>query len=285
MESTASLPWHKKLHWQILLAMLAGTVAGLIGGEGLVPYVGWLGELFIKLLKMIIVPLVFTSIVSGVASVGGGRDLGRMFGKTLGYYVLSSLLAALTGLLLVNAIAPGVGATFTGVETKQIPELETPSSAKDLLLDVVPENVVEAAAAPNMLAVIFFCILLGASDRQPARTSPAETLTDPVQSALFPGDDEAHRRGDQVSAPIGVFALITRVVGKYRLAGRSSHWALYMLTIASGLTTASLHHVAASAHPVPRSDPTVRVHFRNMNEPLADRVLDQFVRRHPAGHT
>ena len=53
MESTANLPWHGKLHWQILMAMLAGTIAGLAGGRELVPYVGWLGELFIKLLKMI----------------------------------------------------------------------------------------------------------------------------------------------------------------------------------------------------------------------------------------
>ena len=110
MENALNLPWYRRLHWQIFAAMIAGILAGLAGGPEIVPKVGWLGELFIKLLKMVIVPLVFASIVSGVASVGGGRNLGRLFSKTLGYYVLTSGLAALTGLLLVNAIRPGVGA-------------------------------------------------------------------------------------------------------------------------------------------------------------------------------
>ena len=126
MESQANLPWYRQLHWQILVAMLAGVAVGLIGGEGIVPTFAWLGQLFVRLLKMVIVPLVFTSIVSGVASVGGGRDLGRLFGKTMGYYVLSSALAVLAGLLLVNIIQPGKGAQFTDVETKELPELSTP---------------------------------------------------------------------------------------------------------------------------------------------------------------
>ena len=65
---------------------------------------------------MIIVPLILTSIVSGVASLGGGRDLGRIFSKTLGYYVISSALAIIVGLVLVNLIRPGEGANITGAE-------------------------------------------------------------------------------------------------------------------------------------------------------------------------
>ena len=153
METVQPLPWFRRLHWQILIAMVVGTVVGLIGGEAVVPKVGWLGTLFIRLLKMVIVPLILTSIISGVAAVGGGRDLGRLFGKTMGYYVLSSALAILAGLVMVNAIRPGVGANIAGSERASIPELSTPSSPVDLLLRIVPENVVAAAAAPEpMLA-------------------------------------------------------------------------------------------------------------------------------------
>ena len=263
MESSANLPWHRKLHWQILLAMLAGTVAGLLGGPALVPKVAWLGEVFIKLLKMIIVPLVFTSIVSGVASVGGGRDLGRMFGKTLGYYVLSSLLAAMTGLLLVNAIRPGVGADLVGVASKQLPELETPSSPVDLLLDIVPDNVVAAAAAPNMLAVIFFCILLGVTIAG-LPEKPRGVLT-----GLFDAGFQAMMKltgGIIKFAPIGVFGLIVRVVGESGLAAFKA-LGLYMITIASGLTIHLFVTLPLLLLILGRIRPAI--HFRNMTEPLA----------------
>ena len=82
-ESKQGAKWHQQLHWRIAIAMLLGVVAGWIGGEPLADAVGWIGTLFIKLLKMIIVPLVLTSIVTGVASVGAGAGLGRLFGKTL----------------------------------------------------------------------------------------------------------------------------------------------------------------------------------------------------------
>ena len=94
MEQTKK-PWYRRLHWQILIAMAAGIVAGLIGRETIALRVGWIGTLFIELLRMIIVPLIITSIISGVTAVGGGRSLGRLFSKTLGYYVLSSALAIL----------------------------------------------------------------------------------------------------------------------------------------------------------------------------------------------
>ena len=113
MEYRPDLPWYRQLHWQVLIAMGLGACTGLVFGESGAELVGWIGDLFMKLLRMIIVPLVLTSIISGVASVGGGRALGRLFGKTLSYYMLSSFLAAMVGLFLVNLINPGVGANIT----------------------------------------------------------------------------------------------------------------------------------------------------------------------------
>ena len=140
MEYDPTLPWYRRLHWQVLAAMALGLITGWAFGLPAANAIGWIGELFMKLLRMIIVPLVLTSIVSGVASVGGGRAIGRLFSKTMGYYVLSSMLAALTGLLMVNLIRPGRNADMGAAAQQEVPELSTPDSPVDLILDIVPSN-------------------------------------------------------------------------------------------------------------------------------------------------
>ena len=210
MEHNPDAPWYGRLHWQVLIAMVVGALFGFVFGEPMADRVGWIGDLFMKLLRMVIVPLVLTSIISGVASVGGGRSLGRLFSKTMGYYVLSSFLAAFVGLLMVNFIRRGVGSNLTGTDQQTLPELATPDSAVQLLLDIVPQNVIQAAATADMLALIFFCIVFGAA----LSTLPDKTREPLVQffDALF------HVMMNLTSGiikflPIGVFALITRMVG------------------------------------------------------------------------
>ena len=171
MEHDPNAPWHRRLHWQVLIAMLVGGLVGFVFGEPLADRIGWIGDLFMKLLRMIIVPLVLTSIISGVASVGGGRALGRLFSKTLGYYVLSSGLAALVGLFMVNLIRPGVGANLTGTAREALPDLSTPESPAQLLTDIVPENVIQAAATADMLALISSASS-SAPPSRPFRTRP-----------------------------------------------------------------------------------------------------------------
>ena len=261
MDTTANLPWFKKLHWQILIAMLLGILAGTLGGSAIVPYFAWLGQLFIKLLKMVIVPLVLTSIISGVASIGSG-GLGRLFTKTFGYYVLSSLLAILAGLLVVNIIRPGAVAPPSDMAQQELPELSTPSSPKELLLDIVPENVIAAAAKPDMLSVIFFAIVFGMS---------IATLPETHRDRLTGFFDAAFQAMMTLTggiirfAPIGVFGLIVRVVGESGLESFKA-LALYMVTIASGLalhffiTLPLLLLLLGGIRP--------SIHFRNMIEPL-----------------
>jgi Na+/H+-dicarboxylate symporter len=261
-DSQGPRPWYRKLHWQILCSMLAGVATGLAFGEPAADTFGWWGDLFIKLLKMIIIPLIFASIVSGVASVGGGRTLGRLFTKTLGYYVLSSLLAILAGLVLVNLIRPGDGADIGLAQSQQIPELSTPGSPKQLLLDLVPENVVQAAARADMLAVIFFSILLGAAIAALPEVHRGRLL--PLFDSFF----EAMMRltsGVMLFLPLGVFGLITRLVGTsgldtFRALG------LYMLTIALGLTFHLFVTLPLLLLLLGRINP--RTHFKNMTEPL-----------------
>lgn len=262
MEATR-LPWYRRLHLQILAAMALGVLAGWLGGPGLAARVTWLGTLFVTLLKMIIVPLVFTSIVSGVASVGSGRGLGRLFGKTLGYYVATSLLAILTGLFLTNLIRPGVGANLSGAARATLPELAAPSSIGQMLLDMVPRNPVEAAAKGDMLGLILFSILLGAA---------VAGLPEPPRRTLMGLFDAGFQAMMKLTgmilalAPVGVFGLMARVVGEsgfeaFRALG------LYMLTVALGLTIHLFVTLPLVLMAAGRIDP--RVHFRNMVEPLA----------------
>jgi len=262
MEDSSGLPFYRRLHWQILAAMVLGMIAGLLGGPEIVPKVGWLGTLFLKLLRMIIVPLIFTSIVSGVASIGGGRDLGRLFSKTLGYYVLSSFLAILAGLAVVNLIRPGAGDTPFDTASAELPELQTATSPVDILLDIVPENPIAAAAEPNYLGVIFFSILLGMSIAALPK-EPHERLV-----GFFDAAFQAMMKltsGIIVFLPIGVFGLIARLVGE---TGFNSFKALglYVLTLLTGLTFHLFVTLPLLLLLLGKIKP--RIHFRNMAEPL-----------------
>jgi Na+/H+-dicarboxylate symporter len=262
MEHNPDLPWYRQLHWQVLAAMALGAATGALFGQPAADQLGWIGDLFMRLLRMIIVPLVLTSIISGVASVGGGRAIGRLFSKTLGYYVLSSFLAAMIGLAMVNLIRPGVGANMVDIAAEQLPQLETPGSAVELLLDIVPENFVEAAAAADMLAIIFFCIVFGASiTALPDRTRVL--LTD-LFDALF-HTMMVLTSGIIKFLPIGVFALITRMVGTTGFESFRA-LALYALTIASGLTIHLFVTLPILLIVLGRISP--RIHFANMREPL-----------------
>ena len=262
MEHNPDLPWYRQLHWQVLIAMALGALTGAVFGEPAAARIGWIGDLFMKLLRMIIVPLVLTSIISGVASVGGGRALGRLFSKTMGYYMLSSLLAAITGLAMVNLIRPGENANMTAAVQEELPELATPSSPVELLVDIVPENVFQAAATADMLAIIFFCIVFGASIT--ALPDKSRTLLTELIEALF----ETMMRltsGIIKFLPIGVFALITRMVGTTGFESFKP-LALYAVTIFSGLTVHFLVTLPLLLIVLGRISP--RIHFANMREAL-----------------
>ena len=254
--------WYRKLHWQVLGAMVLGALTGLTFGEGAANAVGWIGDLFMRLLRMIIVPLVVASIVSGVASIGGGRAIGRLFGKTLGYYLLTSFLAASTGLLVVNLFRPGVGASL-GETGGEMPELDIPTSGIDLLLDIVPPNVLSSAAAGDMLPIIFFSIVLGAAITTLKADGPRTTLIG-FFDALFQAM-VALTAGIITLLPIGVFALITRMVGT---TGFESFAPLirYFLTVGTGLTVHLFVTLPIVLMVLARISPAI--HFKNLRNPL-----------------
>lgn len=262
-ESKPDAKWHQQLHWRIAIAMLLGVIAGLIGGEPLADAVGWLGTLFIKLLKMIIVPLVLTSIVTGVSSVGASAGLGRLFGKTLGYYMLTSVLACVVGLFMVNVIQPGVGADLLDAETEQMPDLKTAQSPVEIILDIVPENFFAAAAQTDMLAIIFFAIVLGVaiSTLNPQHREPLQTLFDSGFAVMM------RLTGGIIhyAAPIGVFALIARLMGTTGL-GAFKALGLYALMLCCGLTVHLFITMPLVLRFLGRINPVN--HFRNMVQPI-----------------
>ena len=278
MEYAPDRPWYMRLHWQVLIAMILGISVGLLpGGEVVEYYVGWVGSLFMRLLRMIILPLVITSIVSGVASAGSGRTVGRMFGKTLGYYLVSSLLAALTGLLLFNIINPGRGypVTDTGAPA---PELATPSSIDDLINTIVPENFFEAASAGEMLMVIFFCILFGAAVTT-LPENPRAKITGLVD-ALFKA---------MMSLTTGIIKLLPNR-GLRTVAHHGHHHGSGVIPqprqvrrgAGLGPRNPLLHHTPAPAVLL-GACVSVDAHDEHARA-SAGRVFDQFLGRHPAGH-
>lgn len=171
--------WYKKLHWQIVLGLILGLMWGLISSligwnEFTTEFIKPFGTIFVKLLKLIAVPLVLASLVAGVASLNDTTRLSRMGGKTVLIYLTTTLLAITIGLVTVNLMAPGK--TLPAETTQSLQETYSSSledrsaSADDVLnrgvldfvVDVVPDNFF-AAASDNarMLQVVFVAILLG----------------------------------------------------------------------------------------------------------------------------
>ncbi len=262
MNYVADLPWYRRLHWQVLIAMLLGIGIGLSpGGAFVTESVGWVGGLFMRLLRMVIVPLVITSIISGVASAGSGRTVGRMFGKTLGYYMASSLLAALTGLLLFNLINPGRGYPVTDTGAAP-PELDTPESFVALLDTIVPTNFFAAASAGEMLMVIFFCIVFGASvtTLPEAARSKITGMIDALFQAMM-----ALTTGIIKLLPIGVFGLMITMVTETGLMA-FGNLAQYAVALGSGLTIHFFITLPLLLYLWARVSPWK--HAMNMREPL-----------------
>ena len=227
-------------HWQILAALVLATLTalafrGLFGGTESVGFVHgaleicrFIGELFMRGLKMIIVPLIVTSVVAGIAGLGGMDGFGRLGAKTLGFYAGSSFLAILLGLVLVNLIRPGLdaGQPNTVIRAAFDRSAEQASEAEKLTVTragereakdffgifraMIPENVIRAASENGqMLGVIVFSILFAlAVTRLPA--GDASTVHDFFQAA-----NDAMivlTRWIMAVAPIGVYALILPIV-------------------------------------------------------------------------
>ncbi|MDD4215582.1 MAG: dicarboxylate/amino acid:cation symporter [Bacteroidales bacterium] len=196
------------LPWQILIGITLGILLGLFGHEYTI-YTKWLGDLFLRGLQMVIIPLVFSALVMGVSSIGETADLGRIAGKTFAYYIITTIIACVLGLLLVNIFEPGVGVDLQLKETvTNIASTEV--SFIDQIVAIVPNNIVRAMADGNMLPVIFFAILFGFF----ITTSTNKTRT--LLTDVFNGLYEVMIKITFLIirfAPIGLFGVVSSMVG------------------------------------------------------------------------
>ncbi len=220
------------LHWQILTALLLGGAVGLwTGPDGVllgVPVLGafaFLGTLFLNALKMLIVPLVMSSLVVGVGNVGGTTGLGRLGAKTVAYYLSTSLIAILIGLAWVNLTQPGVvdgrpAGEVLGLQADAgaVAEAVQDKGAGDLVavfLRMVPPNIVQAAAQGQMLGLIFFSLLFGYFASR-VEGPAGRTLRD-----FWQGVYEVMMRMTELImrvAPLGVFGLVAKTLATAGLA-------------------------------------------------------------------
>ena len=120
----------------------------------------WMGIIFLRALKMIIIPLILSSLISGVTNIGSEGNLGRLGLKTLSYYVLTSIIAIITGLILVNLFKPGVGADLNFSQAVE-GLVEKQRSLGETLIEIIPDNIFQAFNSSSMLSIIFFAVLFG----------------------------------------------------------------------------------------------------------------------------
>jgi proton glutamate symport protein len=192
----------------IFIGLFLGIIAGSIFGESIVPIAQPLAEIFLRLLKMAILPLIITSIISGVVNVGSAVGLGRLGLKTLSYYITSSLFAILAGQILVNIFQPGKGADI-GLEAVPEKIAATQQGIGDLLINIIPKNPFKALADGEVLPVIFFCILFGYFITR-LKAHQSKQLGDFFQAAF----ETMLKMTTFIvwSAPLGVFGIIAKIV-------------------------------------------------------------------------
>ena len=219
-----------KLHWQILIALVLAVIAGILAGKTATVFYDvtyysiftFFGALFMNALKMIIIPLIVSSIIVGVAGIGGGEGLARMGGRTLLYYATTSLFAILIGLFFVNAFTPGIingqpaheilGLGLDAEQGKIAAAKVAERGVGDIagvFLDMIPSNIVSAAANGKLLGLIFFAILFGYF------ITKIEEAYAEAQYNFWQGLLEVMMKITDVVmkfAPIGVFALVAKVI-------------------------------------------------------------------------
>ncbi|MDP1932084.1 MAG: cation:dicarboxylase symporter family transporter, partial [Gammaproteobacteria bacterium] len=198
--------WFETALWKrILMALVLGVVVGSLWGESAVS-IKWIGDLFVRLISMVVVPLVFFTLVSGIIAMGDPQKLGSLGIKTLALYMLTTVAAISIGVVLAVLLQPGIGvdlsSTVPGTVQEAIPLTQR-------LMSIVPSNPVAALAEGNILAIIFFAVLVGVSALVTGeKAKPIADLAESASEVML-----KITRWVMEVAPFGVFALIAWVSG------------------------------------------------------------------------
>lgn len=244
-----------ELHWQILIAIAFAGISGYlvnrsiasgvedpsILGVSVIGFFSYIGTMFLNALKMIIVPLIMSSIIIGVAGIGSGGNLGALGGKTLLFYAATTLAAIMVGLMLINLVGPGyidgqpVGDMLaldnSSDELVAIAEGRGPGDVAKVLQSMVPPNIVKAAADGQMLGIIFFALLFGYF-----MTHLNQELAEPLFKFWDGVFHVMMRMTEWIMkfAPIGVYGLVAKVVAEAGF-GAVRPLAVFALTVLAAL--------------------------------------------------
>ncbi|EAZ96630.1 proton/glutamate symporter [Flavobacteria bacterium BAL38] len=239
------------LHWQILLGMVFGVLFAFLliqfewGKDVIVDWVKPFGTIFINLLKLIAVPLILASLIKGISDLKDISKLSKMGGRTIGMYVLTTVLAVSIGLVIVNLIKPGsyiseqtrteLVANYTSDANTKI---EAASKQKEVgplqsLIDIVPDNIIKASGDNgNMLQVIFFAVIFGI-----AMILIPEEKSKPVKDFFDSFNEVILKMIDLIMlfSPFGVFALLAAIVAESPSLDLFKALGMYGLTVLLGL--------------------------------------------------
>ena len=239
------------LHWQILLGMVFGVLFAFIliqftwGKDVIVDWVKPFGTIFINLLKLIAVPLILASLIKGISDLKDISKLSKMGGRTIGLYVLTTVLAVSIGLVIVNIIKPGsyiseqtrteLVASYTADANSKIEAANKQSEVGPLqsLIDIVPDNIIKASSDNgNMLQVIFFAVIFGI-----AMILLPEDKSKPVKDFFDSFNEIILKMIDIIMlfSPIGVFALLAAIVAESPSLDLFKALGMYGLTVIIGL--------------------------------------------------
>jgi aerobic C4-dicarboxylate transport protein len=206
-------PWYGVLYVQVLFAILLGVVVGIFFPDfATSPGVKALGDGFIKLIKMVIAPIIFCTVSTGIAHIQDAKKVGRVGVKALIYFEIVSTFALVIGLVLGNVLKPGAGFGGRPDPTAVTQYVNAPhKTAVDFFLDIIPDSVVGAFARGDILQVLLFAILMGfAMMAMGERSAPLRRLIDDTAHAVFGVIGIVMK-----AAPFGAFGAMAYTVGKY----------------------------------------------------------------------
>jgi len=247
------------LHWQILIGMFAGVFFALLMvqfdfGKSLISdWIKPFGTIFINALKLIAVPLILASLIKGVSDLKDISRLSKMGGRTIGLYILTTLLAVTTGLVAVNTLKPGASISEqtreelvmayadSAAEKKVAADAQKESGPLQALVDLVPSNIFKATTDNrNMLQVIFFAIFFGIGLIliPEKKAKPVKEFFDAFNEVILKLIDLI-----MLAAPYGVFALLAALVVEAPSADLFKALGLYAITVIIGLLIMVLFYV------------------------------------------
>ena len=211
--------WYQILYVQVIIAIVLGILLGVFApevGEAMKP----LGDAFIKLVKMIIAPVIFLTVVTGIAGMSNMKRVGRVAGKAMLYFITFSTLALIIGLVVANVLQPGAGLNIdpatlaTGKDAAKVSEYVSKahdSTITGFLMNIIPETMVSPLTEGNILQVLFVSVLFGVSLASVGdRARPVLNFFQELSAPVFKAVEILMK-----AAPIGAFGAMAFTIGKY----------------------------------------------------------------------